>query len=191
MQETALLSVACFCFFPSSLFLSAGYTEAMYLVFVLLSFILYDPRKICARRGSGWAFARYPLDRHRDDPRDPMGDGTAVPSPPGRNSCRRWHCVGTGGIWLASFHGLSRGRVRASLGIRHRPGGLAYRNIPRSFRVGGNAGFVPTFRYWKIRLVVIFPALTIWSFRHSRFAVSLYGLGVLALPYFTVGSLPQ
>src|ERR1700693_5846027 len=44
-EETALLSLALFCFFPSSLFLSAGYTESLYLVFVLLSFILMSREK--------------------------------------------------------------------------------------------------------------------------------------------------
>ena len=39
-EEIALLSVACFFFFPSSLFLSAGYSELLCLVFILLSFIL-------------------------------------------------------------------------------------------------------------------------------------------------------
>jgi len=44
-DEIALLSLAFFSFFPSSLFLSAGYTESLFLVFVLLSFILMAREK--------------------------------------------------------------------------------------------------------------------------------------------------
>jgi hypothetical protein len=45
------------------------------------------------------------------------------------------------------------------------------------------------FRYsdvGKFGWFLCFLALTIWSFRYLRLAVSLYGLGALALPYFTV-----
>src|SRR5262245_25896577 len=44
-DEIALLSLAFFCFFPSSLFLSAGYAESLYLVFAFLSFILLTRKK--------------------------------------------------------------------------------------------------------------------------------------------------
>ncbi len=39
-EESALLSLTLFCFFPSSLFLSAGYSESLCLVFVLLALML-------------------------------------------------------------------------------------------------------------------------------------------------------
>ena len=38
-DRVALLSLGSLCFFPSSLFLSAGYSESLCLAFVLLSFI--------------------------------------------------------------------------------------------------------------------------------------------------------
>jgi hypothetical protein len=40
---------------------------------------------------------------------------------------------------------------------------------------------------WDAGWVLCFLPLTIWSFRRLRFAVALYGLGTLALPYLTLG----
>jgi hypothetical protein len=71
--ETALMSVALFSFFPSSLFLSAGYTESLCLAFILLSFILlHRDRYVPAAAAAGLA-----LCRHRHDPRHPVGDVVA------------------------------------------------------------------------------------------------------------------
>ena len=44
-DRVALLSLGSLCFFPSSLFLSAGYSESLCLAFVLLSFILLRREK--------------------------------------------------------------------------------------------------------------------------------------------------
>ncbi len=41
--------------------------------------------------------------------------------------------------------------------------------------------------WWLAGWFPVFVGLVIWSFRHLQFAVSLYGLGALLLPYVTLG----
>jgi Gpi18-like mannosyltransferase len=186
-HEIALLSVTFFCFFPSSLFLSAGYTESLFLVFVLLSFILMAREKFVlaaamaglslGTRSTGIVMIPVILWE--------MGLRNTLPWP--RFLPRMALC----GVLAAS--GLLI--YMAYLGIRFgHP--LAFATVQVAWHSGTfldrfvSAVTLASFRHgnlWDAGWFLCFLALTIWSFRRLRFTVALYGLGTLALPYLTLG----
>jgi Gpi18-like mannosyltransferase len=185
-EETALLSVACFCFFPSSLFLSAGYTEAIYLVFVLLSFIFMTRRKFVlaavlaglslGTRSTGIVMIPTILWE--------MGRRSPLPWPQLLPKMALCGLLAASGLLVyMAYLGVEFGHP------------LAFVTGQAAFQTGTfldrfvSAVTLAPFRYsdvGKFGWFLCFLALTIWSFRYLRFAVSLYGLGALALPYFTV-----
>jgi hypothetical protein len=186
-DEIALLSLAFFCFFPTSVFLSAGYTESLYLVCVLASFILMAREKfVFAAALAGLSFGTRP---------------TGIVMIP----VILWEMVHRRVVpWMRLLPKMALCGVLAASGL------LAYMAF-LWIKFGNPLAFVTPQAAWHSgtfldRLVsgltlaafqrvnflsagwfVCFLALTIWSFRHLRSAVSLYGLGALALPYFTVG----
>jgi hypothetical protein len=185
--EIALLSLAFFCFFPSSLFLSAGYTESLYLVFVLLSFILlarerFVPAAVLAglslaTRATGIVMIPVILWE--------MIRRNTLPWP--RPLARMALCgvlAASGLLIYMAYLGIAFGHP---LAFATGQAGWYDRTLLARFL---SALTLEPFQHASIRTAgwfLCFLALTIWSFRRLPSAVSLYGLGALALPYFTLG----
>jgi hypothetical protein len=186
-DEIALLSLAFFSFFPSSLFLSAGYTESLCLVLILLGLILLTRKKfVLAAVSAGLSLgarstgiAMIPVILWEMWRRMPLPLPRLLP--------RMALC----GLLAAS--GLLL--YMAYLGIRFgHP--MAFANGQQAWHDGtlldrlASAATLSPFRHFNWRSggwFVCFLVLTIWSFRHLRFPVSLYALGTLMLPYLTLG----
>jgi hypothetical protein len=191
-DEVALLSLSCFCFFPFSLFLSAGYTEPLLLVLVLSSLIL--------------------LARQRYAPASLLAGLAAATRPTGivMLPVILWE------MWRRRTTSILRLLPRIALcGLLAASGLLIYMAYlwyafgqPLAF-AAGQAGW--HHEAWSDRLLsaltlgpfrrsplhddllvseiafVSFLVLTIWSFRRLAPAAPLYGLGALLLPYATLG----
>jgi hypothetical protein len=188
-DETALWSLAFFCFFPSSLFLSAGYTESLFLMFVLLSFVLLVRQKFVAAaalaglslgtRSVGIVMIPVILWE--------MGRRSSLPWP--RLLPRMVMCgvvAASGLLAYVAYLGIKFGHPLAFAT------GQAFWHGPSlSFLDRFVSGLtLASFHHTNLRLAGWFVCslvLTIWSFSRLRPAVSLYGLGALALPYFTLG----
>jgi hypothetical protein len=186
-DEIALWSLAFFCFFPSALFLSAGYSEALFLLFVLLSFILLVRQKFAlAAALAGLSLATRSIG---------IVMIPVILWEMGHRSVLPWSRL------------LPRMAVCGALAASGLLAYLAYLGIefghPLAFATGQAAWHggsfldrfvsgltLASFRHTNLRIAgwfVCFVILTIWSFGRLRSAVSLYGLGALALPYFTLG----
>lgn len=186
-DETALLSLALFSFFPTSIFLSAGYTESLCLVFILLSLILLTKEKfVLAAALAGLSLATR---------------STGIVMIP----VVLWE------IWRRKPLPLPRLLPLAALcGVLAASGLLAYMAYlgiafghPLAFATGQQAWHGGTFVDRLTSAATLWPfrhfnwrsggwflgclLLTICSFRRLRFHVSLYGLGTLMLPYLTLG----
>jgi hypothetical protein len=186
-DEIALLSLAFFSFFPSSLFLSAGYTESLCFVFILLGLMLLTRKKfVLASVSAGLSLATrstgivmIPVVLWEMWCREPLPLPRLLPR------------MALYGVLAASGLVL----FMAYLGIRF--------GHPMAFAAGQQAWHDGTFldrlvlaatlgpfRHFNWRSggwFLCFLVLTIWSFRHLRFPVSLYALGTLMLPYLTLG----
>jgi Gpi18-like mannosyltransferase len=186
-DETALLSLAFFCFFPSSLFLSAGYTESLYLVFVLLSFILMSRRKFA----SAAAMAGLSLGtRSIGIVMIPVilweiGRGNILPWP--RLLLKMALCgllAASGLLVYMAYLGIAFGHPLAFVTVEAAwHDGTFLDRFVSAVTLGG-------FRdanLWAAGWFLCFLALTIWSFWRLRFTLSLYALGALAVPYLTLG----
>ncbi len=186
-DETALLSVAFFCFFPSSLFLSAGYTESLYLVLVQLSFILMSRQKfVPAAAMAGLSLATRSVG---------IVMIPVILWEMARTNTLQWPRLvlkmALCGVLAAS--GLLV--YMAYLGIKFgHP--LAFVTVEAAWHDGTfldrfvSAVTLAGFRHanlWPAGWFLCFLALSIWSFWRLRFAVSLYALGALAVPYLTLG----
>src|SRR5262245_13803624 len=179
-DEIALLSLAFFCFFPSSLFLSAGYAESLYLVFALLSLILLTRKKfVLAAVLAGLSLGTRP---------------TGIVMIPvilwemGRRETLPWP------------HLLPRMALCAVLAASGLLVYMAYLGIkfgyPLAFATGQASWdremLLDRLPDWlNAGLFLVFLALTIWSFGRLQFAVSVYALGTLMLPYLTRGITPS
>jgi hypothetical protein len=185
-DEIALSAVALFCFFPSSMFLSAGYTESLCLVFVLLSLILVTRQKfVLSSAIAGLAMATRP---------------TSIVLAP----VILWE------MWRQNTLPLSRLLPRMALcGVLAVSGLIAFMiylgvefEHPLAFFTNQNAWSGERFRYrllsavtnpfrdldWRYGAFWLgFLALMICSFRRLRPAVWLYGVGALAMPYLVQG----
>ena len=185
-KETALLSVAFFWFFPSSIFLSAGYSESLFLALVLLSFVLLRAKRfVFAAVAAGLSLGTRPVglamlpavlwDMWRED-RAP----TQILIPK-MIVCGLLALSGLlGFIAFLAFRFGDPFAFLSAQSLWHEP--LLDRLLSWSL-------FNP-FRHVNIRIggwFFCFAALTIWSFWKLRTSVSLYGLGVLMVPYVTVG----
>ena len=186
-EETALLSVALFCFFPSSLFLSAGYTESLYLVFVLLSFILMSREKFApaaamaglslGTRSVGIVMIPAILWE--------MWRSNVLPWP--RLLLKMALCAvlaASGLLAYMAYLGIAFGHPLAFVTVE-----AAWHDgtfLDRFVSAVTLAGFRDA-NLWPAGWFLCFLALTIWSFWRLRFALSLYALGALAVPYLTLG----
>jgi hypothetical protein len=186
-DEIALLSLAFFCFFPSSLFLSAGYTESLYLVFVLLSFILMSREKFA----SAAAMAGLSLGtRSIGIVMIPVilweiGRGNILPWP--RLLLKMALCgllAASGLLVYMAYLGIAFGHPLAFATVEAAWHGRPF--LDRFVSAVTLAGFRHA-NLWAAGWFLCFLALTIWSFWRLRFAVSLYALGALAVPYLTLG----
>jgi Gpi18-like mannosyltransferase len=185
--EIALLSLAFFCFFPSSLFLSAGYTESLYLVFVLLSFILMSRQKFAAAAAMAGlslgtrsiGIVMIPIILWE------MGRVNVLPWPrllPKMALCAM--LAASGLLAYMAYLGVEFGHPLAFV-----TGQASWHDgtfLDRFMSAVTLAGFRDS-NLWPAGWFLCFLALSIWSFWFLRFAVSLYALGVLAIPYLTLG----
>ena len=194
-EEVALLSLACFFFFPSSVFLSAGYSESLCLLFIMLSFILLSRGKLV----SGSAIAGLSLAAR-------ISGVVMIPvilwEIWSQNRERRLHLVlkmalcgilaSSGLLLYMAYLGIEFGHPMAFATSQ-----VAWHSGTFLERLLAAATLHP-FRYSSTKidgvlmyslsgLFIGFLALALWSFRRLRFAVALYGLGALMLPYLTVG----
>ena len=183
-DEVALSAVALFCFFPSSMFLSAGYTKSLCLVFVLLSLILVTRQKfVFSSAIAGLAMATRP---------------TSIVLAP----VILWE------MWRQNSLPLSRLLPRMVLcGVLALSGLIAFMiylgvefERPLAFFAGQNAWSNERFRYrllsaltfrdfnWRYAGFCLgFLALMICSFRRLRPVLWRYGIGALAMPYLVQG----
>ena len=186
-DEVALLSLAFFSFFPSSLFLSAGYSESLCLAFILLGFILLTRKKFLlasisaglslGTRSTGIVmipvilcemWSRQPLPLPRLLPRMALCGVLAA----------------SGLLLYMAYLGVRFGHPMAFVTAEEawNPGTFLDRLV--------SAATLTAFRDFDWPnggCFLCFLVLTIWSFRHLRFPVSLYALATLMLPYFTLG----
>jgi hypothetical protein len=181
-EEIAAWSIAFFLFFPSAFFLSAGYTESLCLVFVLLCLIvLMQERFVLAAVFAGLAVATrstgivllpiilLEIYRHR---------GASLP----QTALKMAMCGLIAASSLIAF--------MAYLGWEF--------GHPLAFAESQSAWHQGTFesRFWSaitlspIRrggwFLLFFP-LAVLAFWRLRPTLALYGLGVLLLPYLTLG----
>ena len=186
-DEVALLSVAFLCFFPSSLFLSSGYAESLFLTFVLLSFIFLAREEfVIAAILAGLSFGTRPTGIVMIPViLMEMAQRNVLPWP--RMLPRMVLCALLAAAGLLAY--------------------IAYLDIeferPWAFITGEAAWNKGTFLDRFVSAVtleslftassvtagvlfLVFLALTFGSIRHPR-CQRLYGLGILALPYSTLG----
>lgn len=206
-DETAtLFSVALFCFFPWSLYLSAGYSESLCLVFILLSFILLTRERFVpaavmagislAARPTGivmmpvvlWQmWRRNTLPWPRLLPRMALCGVLAV----------------SGLLVFMAYLGIKFGHplAFAAKEAAFHPGDSFLNRFMFAVTLGPFRQFnfsttglftampwpLPHYDFSTSGLFACFVAITIWSFWRLPSALSLYALGTLALPYFTMG----
>jgi len=186
-DETALLSLSFYWFFPSSLFLSAGYSESLCLVFVLLSFILLRREKfILAAAMAGLAggaravgIAMFPVVLLETWWRNQLPSRYLVP-----------RIAACGVLAISCLLGFM---LYLGIEFRHPLAFVttqeAWQGKPLWDRLLSAAILVP-FWHFSFKTAGWFLcalALTIWSFWRLRFAVALYALGTLLVPYLTLG----
>ena len=185
-KETALLSSALFWFFPSSIFLSAGYSESLFLTLALLSFVLLRAERfVLAAMAAGLSLATRPV-------------GLAM------LPALLWDMWRTGRSPKKIL--VPKMILCGLLALAGLLGFMAFLTLrfgdPFAFLTAQNAWHEPLsdrllslsllnpFQHVNLKIggwFFCFVALMVWSFWRLRTAVSLYGLGVLLIPYVTVG----
>jgi Mannosyltransferase (PIG-V) len=186
-DEVALVSLAFFSFFPSSLFLSAGYTESLCLVFILLGLILSARKKfVLASVSAGLSLGTrstgivlIPVILWE------MWSRQAQPLP--RLLPRMALCgvlAASGLLLYMAYLGVRFGHPMAfATGQSTWQGGTFLDRLVSAATLSPFRHFDWPTSGW----FLCFLVLTIWSFRHLRFPVSLYALATLMLPYLTLG----
>jgi hypothetical protein len=191
-EETALLSVACFSFFPTSFYLSAGYAESLCLALMLLSFTLMARRRfVAAGITAGFASAA----RITGILMLPAIVVEVVRTRPGtwpRALALAALCGGLAASGLVAFmahHWIVFGDPMIAA-VAHEP----YQHGRTLLqRLVAAVTFSDLPRVDWLRFPVFFPflALSVWSFWRLPLAMALLGLGTLLLPYLTLGATPS
>jgi len=190
-DEVALLSIAFFCFFPASLFLSAGYSESLFLLFVLFSFILLTREKfvLAALLAGGSLGTRVTGIVMLPVILFEMWRRSSMPWP--RLLPRMALCsvlAASGLLAYMAFLGIKFGNPLAF--ATHQ---AAWHGASLQDRVLSGVMLAPFLKLnwanaaWDAAWFVCFLILLIGALRRLTPAISLYGFGVLALPYFLVG----
>ncbi|MGI8734785.1 MAG: mannosyltransferase family protein [Pyrinomonadaceae bacterium] len=196
-DEAALYAVAALCFFPSSLFFSAGYTESLALLLIAGFFLLLkQERYLLAAALAGLALATrstgllllLPLviELWRKFSRDPKKLATlAAP-------CL---ILATSGMWLymiflwASFNSplafvKNTSAWKSDAAIE---GGLVgVLTLQPFYQLGDIYKFGPDPNTLSSWFFILFIALLIFFRKWLPFPIWIYSLGVLLLPYLTV-----
>ena len=191
-DRIALLSLGSLCFFPSSLFLSAGYSESLCLAFVLLSFILLRRENfvlaaiaaglVAATRSTGIVMLPvilWEMWRHNKLPWPRLLPRMAL--------CG--FLAASGLLAYMAFLDIKFGQPLAFATGQLAWNKGAWRGDTIFERLLSSMTLAPlrhAYLEW-IAVFVSFLALSLWSFRRLRFAVSLYALGALMLPYLMLG----
>jgi hypothetical protein len=186
-EELALSTVAFFCFFPSSLFLSAGYTESVFLVFALSSLILlkhekYVPAALAAGLSLGTrstGIVLIPVILWEMLPRNTQAWPQHLP--------KIALCMLLAASGLLTYMAYLEIEFGAPLAVA--TGQAAWHHGTFFGRLLSGLMLRPFQQADLMDTVwfLSFLALTIWSFWHLRVSVSLYALGTLMLPYLTLG----
>jgi hypothetical protein len=191
-DRIALLSLGSLCFFPSSLFLSAGYSESLCLAFVLLSFILLRREKfVLAAVVAGLAagtrstgIVMLPVILWEVWWRNKLPWPRLLP--------RMVLCgllAASGLLAYMAFLGIKFGQplAFATSQFAWNPGTWRGDTIFERFLSSITlAPFWHAYPEW-IAVFVSFLALSLWSFRRLRLTLSLYAVGSLMLPYLMLG----
>lgn len=194
-SDIALLSLAFFCFFPSSLFLSAGYAESLCLMFILLSFIMlfrgnFPLAAILAALSLGTRMTGivmipvilWEMWRQNNGPWSSLLVRMALCSV----------LAASGLLLYAGYLAVEFGHpfAFATSQAAWHTGTFFDRLLAAAtlhpFRYSSSQ-IVGLFTYFLTSLFVCFLVLAFWSFWRMRSALSLYALGVLLLPYLTLG----
>jgi hypothetical protein len=196
-DQTALYAVACLCFFPSSIFFSAGYTESLALLLITSFFLLLAKEQYLIAAGvAGLAIGT-------------RSTGLLLLLPLGFELWRKYSvdpkrlvklaipCVvlATSGMWLymiylwvvfnSPFAFVSNLRAwRSGAAVE---GGLLgvltlrpFYHLADTFRIGPDPN---TLSPW---FFILFMALLIAFRKRLPFGLWIYGMGVMLFPYLTV-----
>ena len=186
-EEAVLPTVSLFSFFPSSMFLSAAYTESICLVFVLLSLILMTQRKLLgsaamagvslAARSTSIVLVPVLLyETWRNS------SGRLIGSLPRLVACGVLASSGLiaymAYLWFAFGHPLAF--VASQQG---------FQSDPVSVKIWSALTLAALRRAeWPDALqFLVFVALIIGGFVRLRFSLALYGLGSIVVPYLLNG----
>jgi Gpi18-like mannosyltransferase len=186
-DEIALWSLAFFFFFPSSIFLSAGYAEPLCLLFILLSFILLAREKFVlsatmaglslATRSAGIVMIPvilWEIVQRSNVPRSQLLARMML--------CGLLAASGLLVFMIYLWIQFGDPLAFATAQVVYWQGGQTFGQKLMS------ALTLAPFRHFKVAIggwFVCMLALTIWGFRRLWFTVSLYALGALMLPYLT------
>jgi hypothetical protein len=185
-EETALLSMSFFWFFPYSLFFSAGYSESLFLSLVLLGFVFLRMKMfVPAAIAAGLSLGARPVG---------LAMLPAV-------LWEIWRCERTPTQFIApkmmlcgilSLSGLLVFMLFLTLQFGEPFAFVTAQSswhTPVSERLLSGSVLHP-FRHVNIKTggwFFCFAALSVLSFWRLRAAISLFGLGVLMIPYLTIG----
>jgi hypothetical protein len=194
-SDIALLSVALFSFFPSSLFLSAGYSESLFLASILLSFVAMTKEKFLfasAMIGASLSTRAvgivaiptllWEIWRNNRSPLPQMFMRMAI--------CAV--VAASGLLFFMAYLGIKCGNPLAFIGAQE-----AWHAGTFSDRFFAAITLAPS-RYSSanmrgvtllvmLGLFIFFLALKLWSFSRLRLSICFYALGTLVLPYLTLG----
>lgn len=188
-NDIALLTVTFFSFFPYSIFLSAGYSESLCLAFILASFILLTRQRVVAAamlaglslgtRSAGIVMIPvilWEMWRHETRP--------LLRALPKMGICAVLAASGLLAymLYLGIVFGdpLSFARVQVQAVWGHQ-------SFEQQFIDSITLEPFRHFDWWSGSWFVCFLGLAMLSFRFLRFAIALYALASLALPYLTLG----
>jgi hypothetical protein len=187
-EQVSLLTISLFFFFPASLFLSAGYSEPLCLMFIVLSLMLLTRRYFFLSAVA----AGLSIGAHAKC----IGVTPVI-------VWEMWQRGKQATLLLIARMALC-GFVAMSglfaymlyLGIKFQHP-LAFSSAQRAWHDGTTlfdrilfSATLGPFRDFHLEMggwFVCALVLTVWSFWYLRFAISLYGLMALAVPYFNLG----